>query len=525
MIWCPLLTTDLILLPTRMGVRNHWNTHFLPIHNPSYIQMNSFSSFNVTLKNSQNLTHQFILHNLLPGLLVFLVALLIRLYLTYPVGNSGDEFERWYQSKRILNAVGMDRMDHHTLRWSVNIPVLIFQWLFGTKPVVYYLIPACFGALASLFVFNISRLITGLRTGFVSSFLFTVTPQISQVGSQLLTEIFSCTYLLGTAYFILRYFKNNRNSYLIFATIFMFLAYGSKEPNLFFLPGLTIYIYWRAKSLFPPVLFLSLLLLLFFVETAGVALYSGEFGWLGRINYLNQHMDVMQGEEMVYKLSDIWSRWFILPGYWQCLLVASLICGLFTFWARHQENNHMIHLITLMLISFSLISTFAIISIDPLRFAQPLRSRYLTVTIPFAVIIICNTLAYLHILLTPAVAILLCWFWATHNYQNQLQPTWTPSVLGVNEYQRKISDHWRDGYALLFKYSKDARLYRAVYLEDDIVFKNDGSVERIGGIPSLDIHFPTKLSVLHIMSRGRTPKGYLELTRKQAIISKRDFIQ
>ena len=64
-----------------------------------------------------------------------------------------------------------------------------------------------------------------------------------------------------------------------------------------------------------------------------------------------------------------------------------------------------------------------------------------------------------------------------------------------------------------------------IFFVDDIVFKNDGSVERIGGIPSLDIHFPTKLSVLHIMSRGRTPKGYLELTRKQAIISKRDFIQ
>jgi len=475
------------------------------------------------LKNSQNHTNKFILHYLLPGLLVFSIALLIRFYLTYSIGNSGDEFERWYQSKRILQGIGMDRLDHHTLRWSINIPILMFQWLLGTKPVIYYLIPASFGALASLFVFNISRSIAGLSAGFFSSFLFTVTPQISTSGTQLLPAIFSCAYLLGTVYFTLRFFENNKNSSLVFTTLFMFLAYGSKVPNLFFLPGLIVFIYWRANTLRPLFLFLSLLLLLFILETIGIALYSGEFVWMGRIHYLSQHMDVMQGEKYVYHFSDIWKRWLLLPGYWQYLLIGSLICGIFTLFSRHEEDKNILLLVFFMLLSFSFFTTLAITSIDPLRFVQPPINRYLTVTIPFAIIIVCCTLSLLNRVLTPIMTIVLCWFWATHNYQNQLKPTWDPAILRANEYQKTISDHWRNDYALLFKFSKDSRLYRAVYLENDILFKSDGSVERIGRVAPTKFDFPTKLPILFVMSRTKTPVGYLELTRQQAFKSKKNF--
>lgn len=476
-----------------------------------------------TLKNSQNPTNKFILHYLLPGMLVFSIALLVRLYLTDSIGNAGDEFERWYQSKRVLQGIGMDRLDHHTLRWSINIPTLIFQWLLGTKPVIYYLIPASFGALASLFVFNISRLIAGLSAGFFSSFLFTVTPQISRAGTQLMPAIFSCAYLLGTVYFTLRFVENKKTSYLILATLFMFLAYGSKVPNLFFLPGLIVFIYWRTNTLRPLLLFLSLLLLLFILETIGIALYSGEFVWMGRIHYLSQHMDVMQEEKYVYLFSDIWKRWLLLPGYWQSLLIGALICGIFIFFSRHKKHNKSILLVFLMLLSFSFITTLAITSIDPLRFVQPPINRYLTVTIPFAVIIICCTLSMINIVLTSAMMIVLCWFWATNNYQNKLKPTWTPAVLRANEYQETISDHWRNDYAFLFKFSKDARLYRAVYLEDDILFKSDGSVERIGRVAPTRFDHPTKLPILFVMSRTKTPVGYLELTRKQAFKSKKNF--
>lgn len=176
-----------------------------------------------------------------------------------------------------------------------------------------------------------------------------------------------------------------------------------------------------------------------------------------------------------------------------------------------------------MILSFSLISTFAITSIDPLRFVQPPINRYLTVTIPFALIIVCCTLSLLNRVLTPVLTIGLCWFWAVNNYPNQLKPTWIPAVLRVNEYQKTISDHWRNDYALLFKFSKDARLYRALYLEDDILFKTDGSVERIGRVAPTRFDFPTKLPILFVMSRTKTPVGYLELTRQQAIKNKRDL--
>ncbi|MGI9538016.1 MAG: glycosyltransferase family 39 protein [Desulfocapsaceae bacterium] len=471
----------------------------------------------------QTPSNKFILHCLAPGLLIFSIALLIRLYLTYSIGNSGDEFERWYQSKRVLEGMGMDRLDHHTLRWSINIPTLLFQWLLGTKPAIYYLIPASFGALATLFAFTISRSIAGLGAGVFSAFLFAVTPQISIAANNLMPAIFSCAYLLGTVYFTLRFVENEKGSHLILAILFMFLAYGSKIPNLFFLPGLIVFIYWRTKTLRPLFLFLSLLLLLFILETIGIALYTGEFAWLGRVHYLSQHMDVMQGEQWAYHISDIWKRWLVLPGYWQSLLMGSLICGTFILFSREKKHRESISLIFFMLLSFSFISTFAITSIDPLRFVQPPIDRYLTVTIPFAIIIICCTLSLISIVLTPAMTIFLCWFWATNNYQSQLKTTWTPAVLRANEYQKTISEHWRNDYALLFKFSKDARLYRAVYLEDDILFKSDGSVERIGRVAPTRFDYPSKLPILFVMSRTKTPVGYLELTRKQAIKSKKNI--
>ena len=475
------------------------------------------------LITSQNHTIRFIYQYLLPGILVFCIALLIRLYLTYSVGNAGDEFERWYQSKRVLQGIGMDRLDHHTLRWSINLPLLMFQWLLGTNAAIYYFIPASFGALASLFVFKITRSIAGLSVGGLAAFLFTITPQITKSGSQLMPEIFSCAYILGTAYFILRFSENKKVFYLIVATIFMFLAYGSKVPNLFFLPGLIIFIYWQTDSLRPLILFLSLLLLLFIFETIGIALYTGDLVLTGRIHYLSQHMGVMQEDQWAYHFSDIWRRWLILQGYWQILLVGSLICALFMPFLSNKEARAKILLIFLMLISFAFVSTFAITSIEPIRFVQPLINRYLTVTIPFAVIMVCSTLGLLHVTIPAVITIALAWFWATNTYHRQMQPTWTPAVLRANQYQKTISDHWRNNYALLFKYSKDARLYRALYLEDDILFKGDGSVERIGRISPARFNFPTKIPIVFVMSKTKSPVGYLELAREQEFKSKKDL--
>jgi hypothetical protein len=125
--------------------------------------------------------------------------------------------------------------------------------------------------------------------------------------------------------------------------------------------------------------------------------------------------------------------------------------------------------------------------------------------------------------LTAAVTVAMCWFWATNSYHSQLKTTWTPAVLRANQYQKTISDHWRNDYALLFKFSKDARLYRAVYLEDDILFKDDGSVERIGRISPARFDLPTKIPIVFVMSKTRNPVGYLELGREQKFKRKRDL--
>ena len=84
----------------------------------SHINIKYCASQMIQLKNSwitpQTPSTKFILHYMLPGLLVFSIGILVRVYVSYSIGNSGDEFERWYQSTRVLEGIGMDRLDHHT---------------------------------------------------------------------------------------------------------------------------------------------------------------------------------------------------------------------------------------------------------------------------------------------------------------------------------------------------------------------------------------------------------------------------
>lgn len=461
---------------------------------------------------------------LLPGLLVFTAALLIRLYLTYSIGDSGDEFIKWYETKRVLYGLGWDRFDHHTVRWSLNSPVLLAQWLFGTKPAVYYFAPVFFGALASLFVFNIARSISGIWTGIAAVLLFTIAPSVSRAGSQFLPAIFTCAYVLGSAYFILCYTRrrSQHSAYLVVAALFMFLAYGTKVPNLFFLPGICLFLYWRSRSLKPILIFLLILLAFYIAETIGLALFTGEFKWTGRLYYLGFHMNRMLEEEHIYHFSDIWKRWTILPAYWQVLLASACASGIFAWTRKLDDCSSGIILIFFMLLSFSILTTFAITDADPLRFVQPLRPRYLTITLPLAVIVSICAIAMINIVMAPVTVLVFCMVWVP-NYSAQLRPDWVPAVLRVNDYQKSISDHWRNNYALCFKRAKHSRLYRSVYLEDDILFKKDGSIEKITRINPKRFSFPTGQPIIFMISRTNMPIGYLELARSQSFVSKKDF--
>lgn len=463
---------------------------------------------------------------ILPWLLIFTLALFIRFYFTYSIGDAGDEFVKWYQNKRVLQGLGWDRLDHHTVRWSLNTPTLIIQWLFGNSASVYYITPAIFGALAALFVFAITRLIAGTTTAVLAAFLFSVAPPVVKAGSQFLPAIFTCAYVLGSAYFLLQYTKGKPGQirFLILAALFLFMAYGTKVPNLFFLPGIVIFLLWQTRPfLGPTVLFLTILLGLYILETIGLALYTGDFVWSGRVHYLGFHMERMLGERHVYQFSDIWKRWMMLPVYWRWLLLAACAGAVIAWVKRQRGSNSGIFLVFLMLLSFSLLTTFAIAELEPLRFVQPLRVRYLTVTIPLAVIVLCCGIRLIHISLVPMAVLLFCWPWALNNYAVQLRPDWVPAVLRANGYQRTISDHWRNSYALLFKSAKVSRLYRAAYLDDDILFKEDGTVEPITRVLSKKFDFPTKIPVIFMISRTDQPIGYLELTRSQEIRSKKDF--
>ena len=457
-------------------------------------------------------------------LLVFIAALLIRFYLTYPVHAGGDAFTKWFRIRTGLNGHGWgDLIDHHQLRWSMNIPTVLAQYFLGSQPAVYYLPSALFGALTAVFAFLIGRLLGNAWIGLVCALLVSLDPRFTQAASQFLPSVYSCAYILGFLYFLLLYClgPERRPLHLSLAVLFMFLAYGAKIPNLFFLPGAMLFLWWSTRSLRTVVVFMAALAALFAVETVVIGLATGEFHLLGRVSFLSHHT----GRDIDYEIADIWGRWTQLTFYWRWLLLGSLAVAILAWFNRDREKWTGILLISASLLSFVFFTTFAIIDLDPLKLAQPLRVRYLTVTLPVVILLVVLG-SHLLMRFLPLLPIgFVLWIWYLDYRENELKfRQWQPAVLHINDYQELISDHWRQGYALIFKSRKFAKLYRSVYLTDDILFKEDGTLEPLELVPPSLVNFTdTNKKEIYFIGRTKQPIGYIRANHVLRIRQKVTF--
>jgi hypothetical protein len=201
------------------------------------------------------------------------------------------------------------------------------------------------------------------------------------------------------------------------------------------------------------------------------------------------------------------------------------LSGVYAFIRRKEEKWAGVLVVFSLLLSFALITSFAVTDLDPLKFAQPLRVRYLLVTIPLAILVVCMTLEMLHFSMTAIAASILFVVWGTDYKENELKLSqWKPAITQINAYQKTISDHWHAGYALIFKNRKYAKLYRDVYLTDDILFKEDGNVEPVDLVHPAELNYTdTRQSRIYVIRKNKEHTGYLVLNHRLKIREKVSF--
>ena len=408
----------------------------------------------------------------LETIIIFGLVFAFRLYVSYPVENSGDSFVKWFQAKRLLYGFDYSRLDHHTMRWAINFLSLFFQKVFGPNPSTYYLVSAFAASGSSLFLYRIGILLRDRFLGVTALLLFTFHPSIIIFGGQLFPGIFSVFYTLGSVYFLLLYVKNERNLHLIISACFLFLAYGAKITNLFFLPALLVYLLFEKRSIKILVLYLLVLFLGFCIETFVIDILMGDFTLPGRLALIGGHLNkVESGLEGEKSLWGILTRWQMLRNY----MFIHTITGFFaSFYFFNKKKQYRLELLpSLCLLSFSFLITFGLCGIHPVHYFLPHMPRYLNVTIPFSILLTLCLVGQLNENKYLVVAFLLLALPYPVYLNRDMHNAQHRQFYKVDAYQKKVMHYFNEGYAFLFFNAKNARLYKSFFLDDQFAIGFD----------------------------------------------------
>jgi hypothetical protein len=345
--------------------------------------------------------------------IVLLVFLARSVYTTLP--EMHDSKKKWRTASLILETNDPTLVlssDHHSSRWGVIIPTIIALKINGKNLATYYSLTLLFYAV--LFAIFILYARKDLELGLLLPFavLLFYEPMFFRASSQIQPFVFGVLYLTLALWAISRYISSKWFGYLIISSFFAFCAYGTKETYLFFFPGLFLLLLVRInlKACFQYGFLLFMFLIL---ETVVFNYLSGQL-ILGRIEFLTsgKHLSKMTEEtQLLYQEFDLkqWNmlpvsekvselllrRWKLLPG---SSLVLVIVSWGFTIYlvvkGKLDEISNFSLGIILMLVSYSLFISIIPSSIDPLTPLQPLKEKYLTPLMPFAVFVFALSISY-----------------------------------------------------------------------------------------------------------------------------------
>jgi len=339
--------------------------------------MTSFSPVNTVTRNT--------MYFLISVMLIFL----LRSLWTYPIEHS-DAIQKYFYAAEILRSGdwGILLTNHHTMRWAAMLPQTGLTWLLGPRYEVFFIQQLLrFSGYLVLIVFgmrnilNVSQQLLLLAFLFFETFSFYTSNQYLVVGLGVFCVFAGILALIHQG--------KRQTSGVILAGFFFFIAYGAHATYLSFAAGGFLWLALFQRKPSRAVLLAATILLLMVLETLVFNhLSDGQLTW-GRLEALAGGGHI--GRVSAYAPVDfmqLFTRWLHLP------LPNLLLCLGFTttgVWLLVQKKNgkpvpRFIECSFMVGLGFAVAMTFAVVSIDPLRPAMPLRPRYLVPFFPFACI-------------------------------------------------------------------------------------------------------------------------------------------
>ncbi|MFA7156724.1 MAG: hypothetical protein WC123_03430 [Bacilli bacterium] len=408
-------------------------------------------------------------------MLIIILSVAVRYLTATDISSGGDAFYKWFQVKRLIYGFSFEGWpplygvwNHHTARWAILLPVFIFQYIFGTNPLVYYLLMVTVSTVATLLVYHIAKEISGLFLAVTSSLIFIFFPGIGKIGSQLLPSMFSCVYLLGSLYFLLKFLSNKHHLFLFLSAILFFFAYSAKITNLFFIPAY-LYALYKHKKYF--ICFIVILICLYVFETYLFWYFSDGKILFGKLEcIMNGHLS---GGEVNFDVTNnflyFFKRWFHMPISWKILFFLTIVASFFIIF---EKNNSLdVQLIVFAFFAFILLETFAIKGITPLKIAEPFRTRYLFILVPFMILITNYFIEKKIYRYKKTKFITYAFFISILPFIfNEYRP-FPGSIYSSHNYFKKINNYYVENYRVIFSDRKE--FYRMLYVFlDDKYFLN-----------------------------------------------------
>jgi 4-amino-4-deoxy-L-arabinose transferase-like glycosyltransferase len=298
------------------------------------------------------------------------------------VSTNGDPIFYWGAAKSLFSNGGYVDIFQQSARFGVILPLYIFQLLFGTSPISYYLPLILVNVLMTYYLYKMILLLSDEVKAFFVTLTFILFPLSWIYGYAYFMHPYPGPFetlfvLISFYYLTLWSFKKPKIKYVIIASIFMFLAYESKETAVIMILGGIFILHKNKKHL---IIYSGILAMLFICE---IILYKivAEIDF-GRLGAMQSHFED-PGQYLVYFNSpfDLLKRFTV--GLKHPSKIMFWLFFLFTPYYLIKNKSRQTKHLLIIAYSFIIPITFAVKSINPVQIALPFNTRYLNIVLPY----------------------------------------------------------------------------------------------------------------------------------------------
>jgi hypothetical protein len=330
--------------------------------------------------------------------LMALGTLFLRYMTLMEVNVGGDNIDYWYYGKSLLKGYPYDLYFHRSVRWGIILPTLLVQMIFGIRAWVIYLPPILMSILLNYTVYWLGRRLFDRKTALLSLVIIQFFPYMIRMGSQLLLGVFSMNYILLSLLFLLKYLEPRDHDeeargrlWFFLSLLFLFISYLTKITNLYFLFAWAIIIF-RKKDVKTVILYGVCLSGFYLIEHLAYFLILDEpLGRLGII--VNTHLG--NGTmEVTGKYGDgtflgLFKRYNLehFPLYWHFLFWGGLASSVYLL-KKEGETRNSVKIILIIIGIFTVLITFGVTSLNPVKSFENYHPRYFSSLLPFLALLI-----------------------------------------------------------------------------------------------------------------------------------------